>query len=54
MGKHEAGAKEVEFVCLEYTLNLNFLTSLEQLSAHRKVPDLAVYGTKGTSQNQKT
>lgn len=49
MGKHEAGAKEGDLVCLEYTSILNFLTSLEQLSAHRKVPGLAVYGTKGTS-----
>lgn len=49
MGKHEAGAKEGDFVCLEYTSILNFLTSLQQLPAHRKVPGLAVYGTKGTS-----
>lgn len=49
MGKHEAGAKEGDFVCLEYTSILNFLTSLEQLSAYRKVPGLVVYGTKGTS-----
>lgn len=49
MAKHEAGAKEVKFVCLEYTLILNFLPSLEQLSAHRMVPGLAVYGTKRTS-----
>lgn len=49
MGKHGAGAKEVKFVCLEYTSILNFLTSLEQLSVQKKVPGLAVYVTKGTS-----